>query len=283
MQGQYRTKPYLICVDSDGCVMDSMESKHRKFFCPLLIETWDLQANAALVTDTWMEINLYRDTRGINRFAGFALLLQTIGNKLTLPCSAAPALQWIAQQKAPSHRQLEEDVRLHPTPALQRLYTWSCRVNNAIAQDDAPSHAFPGAAHCISTLAQQADILVVSSANRLALETEWRQENISKYTLALLGQDDGSKKQCIAAYKDAYAPEHVLMIGDAPGDFFAAQSNHILFYPIIAGREIQSWVQAQASLVHFFNGTYSGTFQNTQLSDFFHNLHSDMPTCKNKE
>lgn len=272
--------PFLICVDSDGCVMDSMEEKHRKFFCPLLIEVWELQPYADLVSATWMEINLYSKTRGLNRFAAFALLVETLGDKLHFCCSIQPALQWIAQQKAPSHRLLEQTPVRGDVPALQRLYEWSCRVNSAIAQDTAPIRAFAGAGDCLRAAAQRADVLVVSSANRRALETEWRHETLDRVVLALLGQDDGSKQQCIAAHKDFYPAGHVLMIGDAPGDFAAARANGVLFYPILAGQEPSSWAQAPRALEHFFAGSYAGAAQNALLKDFFANLHMEPPAAE---
>jgi superfamily I DNA/RNA helicase len=46
------------------------------------------------------------------------------------------------------------------------------------------------------------------------------------------------------------------MIGDAPGDFKAAKSNHALFYPIVPGREEESWQRFyEEALERFFAGT----------------------------
>ena len=36
-------KDYLICVDSDGCAIDSMDIKHVRCFGPCLIKEWDLE------------------------------------------------------------------------------------------------------------------------------------------------------------------------------------------------------------------------------------------------
>ena len=33
---------FLVCVDSDGCAMDTMEIKHRECFGPEMIKTWNL-------------------------------------------------------------------------------------------------------------------------------------------------------------------------------------------------------------------------------------------------
>ena len=35
---------YLVCVDSDGCLLDNMELKHKECFCPATVNIWNLQA-----------------------------------------------------------------------------------------------------------------------------------------------------------------------------------------------------------------------------------------------
>ena len=70
-----RTKEFLICIDSDGCVMDTMNSKHIYCFGPCLLTVWDLDSCRDQVLKRWNEINLYTMTRGINRFKGLAILL----------------------------------------------------------------------------------------------------------------------------------------------------------------------------------------------------------------
>ena len=53
-------KEWLVCVDSDGCAMDTMDSKHHQAFCPQLIRVYGLEEYAGLITPHWMEVNLYR-------------------------------------------------------------------------------------------------------------------------------------------------------------------------------------------------------------------------------
>ena len=58
-------KEWLVCVDSDGCAMDTMDSKHHQAFCPQLIRVYGLEEYAGLITPHWMEVNLYSRTRGV--------------------------------------------------------------------------------------------------------------------------------------------------------------------------------------------------------------------------
>ena len=36
-------KEFLVCVDSDGCAMDTMDIKHFQCFGPHMIEEWGLE------------------------------------------------------------------------------------------------------------------------------------------------------------------------------------------------------------------------------------------------
>ena len=37
-----KEKDFLVCVDSDGCAIDSMDIKHINCFGPCMVDEWDL-------------------------------------------------------------------------------------------------------------------------------------------------------------------------------------------------------------------------------------------------
>ena len=75
-----------------------------------------------------------------------------------------------------------------------------------------------------------------------------------------------------------YKPEHVLMVGDAPGDQQAAQANGALFFPIMPGAEDQSWRRLyEEGIDRFFNGTFAGEYQDRLLDEFDRALPSEPP------
>ena len=51
-------KNYAFCVDSDGCVMDTMTPKHRFCFGPEAIKMWNLLPWEKEAEKRWEEINL---------------------------------------------------------------------------------------------------------------------------------------------------------------------------------------------------------------------------------
>jgi hypothetical protein len=59
------------------------------------------------------------------------------------------------------------------------------------------------------------------------------------------------------------------MIGDALGDLKAARDNNALFFPIVPGREEQSWERFyEQDSEMFFNGTFTGAYQQELLKEF---------------
>ena len=49
------------------------------------------------------------------------------------------------------------------------------------------------------------------------------------------------KKEIIGHVRHPYQPDQVIIVGDAHGDYEAASSNGILFYPICPNDEESSW------------------------------------------
>ena len=74
-------KPYLVCIDSDGCVFDTMEIKHKECFCPSYIDYFNLQAVSKYARDAWDFANLYSATRGIHRLRALLLALEVLKDR----------------------------------------------------------------------------------------------------------------------------------------------------------------------------------------------------------
>ena len=59
LNGFNRTKEYFIGFDSDGCVFDTMELKHKECFCPAVIKAMDCQPVSKVAREVWDFVNLY--------------------------------------------------------------------------------------------------------------------------------------------------------------------------------------------------------------------------------
>ena len=158
---------------------------------------------------------------------------------------------------------------------MQNVLAWSLSVNKRIAEMVHGVPPFPHVVQCLKTLSEFADIIIVSATETRALQREWQSGGLLALVTEVCGQEMGSKKDIIARCKDNYAPGHVLMIGDAPGDREAAQANDVLFYPICPDREANSWERFGQAMDAFRKGTY-GQAQQKYIA-YFETLLPDTP------
>ena len=247
-----RKHDYLVCVDSDGCVMDTMNCKHFHCFGPCMVDEWGLQQWQDAILERWNVINLFSMTRGVNRFKGLAMALGEI-NETYKPIPGVKALQdWAATAPALSNDGVAKAAAEAADPEAKRIFekalSWSKAVNAAIVQlDEALKVPYDGAKEGLAAAHTFADVAMVSSANRDAVEEEWGKFGLLAHTDIVLAQDIGSKAACIAEMmKFGYDPNKVLMVGDAPGDSDAAKKNGVYYYPILVNHEKESWDEAIA-------------------------------------
>ena len=269
-----RKHDYLVCVDSDGCVMDTMNCKHFHCFGPCMVAEWGLDEWKDAILERWNVINLFSMTRGINRFKGLAMALGEIDQQykkidgiahLQHWADTAPALSNDAVAKA-AEAATDPDAKL----VLQKALSWSKAVNASIVElDEALKVPYDGAKEGLAAAHQFADVAMVSSANRDAVEEEWGKFGLLEHTDIVLAQDVGSKAACIREMlKSGYDLDKVVMIGDAPGDCDAAEKNGVYYYPILVNHEKASWDEAIAvAYGKLQEGTYAeyGAEKKTQF------------------
>lgn len=241
---------FLVCVDSDGCVMDTMNCKHFHCFGPCMVDEWDLGQWRDEILKRWNEINLFSMTRGINRFKGLAMALSEI-NETYRPIPGIDALRhWADTAPALSNdgaaKAAQEAADPEAKEILLKALSWSKAVNASIVRlPEELKVPFDGVKEGLEAAHAFADVAMVSSANRDAVEEEWGKFGLLPHTDIVLAQDVGSKAACIAAMlKFGYDPQKVLMVGDAPGDCDSAEKNGVYYYPILVNHEKQSWDEA---------------------------------------
>lgn len=259
---------WLVCVDSDGCAMNTMDAKHKQAFCPQLLRVYGLEAYAGLITPYWMQLNLYSCTRGINRFKGLAATLLMLQDEGVAVPGAQAYCAWVKTSPTLSNAALQEKIAAGGGIGFERALEWSVAVNQAIERMGGSARPFRGVREALAILHAKADVVVVSSANGEAITTEWTRHGLAAHTDLLLGQDAGTKEACIKALiQKGYKPGHVLMIGDALGDRNAAQGAGALFYPILVGRERQSWQTLIAeAFPRFLASRYAGAYEGAQAA-----------------
>ncbi|MCD8142418.1 MAG: HAD family hydrolase [Clostridiales bacterium] len=270
-----KKKDFLICVDSDGCAMDTMDIKHIRCFGPCMVEEWGLQAWAEPILTRWNDINLYTMTRGINRFKGLALMLREIDSTYTKIEDLETLEHWIATSDELSNSAIEKAIGETDSVCLKKALSWSKSVNESI--NNLPfelKKPYEGVRESLAYANQQADVVIVSSANLQAVLEEWELYKLLDHVDLVLAQDTGSKAFCIQELlKKGYDPANVLMTGDAPGDYDAATKNGVYYYPILVKHENESWVEFREMAVDkLIRGAYGGVYQEEKVAAFLKNL-----------
>ena len=267
---------FFIGIDSDGCAFDAMELKHKECFIPNTIRHWGLQAVSSLVRETAEFVNLYSTGRGLNRWPALIRVFELLAERPEVAERgvAVPRgdrlREFVASGEPLSRAGIAAYARAHPDPELDRALAWTDGVDASIAAMVRGVPPFPWVRESLARARGHADLMVVSATPLDALRREWGEHGLSRHVDVIAGQEDGTKVQHLhRATRDRYASDHVLLIGDAPGDRDAAAAAGVLFYPINPGSEAASWRRFHdEALDRFLTGGYAGDYQRALLAEF---------------
>ncbi len=269
------SKEFFIGIDSDGCIFDSMEIKHKECFTPMFIKHFHLQAVSKYAREVWEFVNLYSKDRGANRFPALSKAVKLLGarpqaqvRKVKMP-ETTPLDEWIKRETKLGNATLNAEVA-RGNQGLAQVKVWSDAVNKAVEDIVHGVPPFPLVRESLEKLNQHADAMCISQTPGEALRREWAEHQIDKFVRIIAGQEMGTKTDHLKlAAKEKYAPGKILMIGDAPGDYKAARANNALFYPVVPGREEGSWERFfNEALERFFNGKYAGEYEAQLVKEF---------------
>ncbi|HXG47353.1 MAG TPA: HAD hydrolase-like protein [Methylomirabilota bacterium] len=269
------TREFFIGIDSDGCIFDSMEIKHKECFAPMFIKHFHLQAVSKYAREVWEFVNLYSKDRGANRFPALAKAVKLLGARSQVQARGvkmpeiAALEEWIKRETKLGNATLNAEVA-RGNQGLAQIKVWSDAVNRAVEDIVHGVPPFPLVRESLAKLNQRADAMCISQTPVEALQREWAEHGIDGFVKIIAGQEMGTKTEHLKfAARDKYAPDRILMVGDAPGDFKAAKANNALFYPINPGNEEKSWERFfNEALDRFFAGAYAGEYEAALVREF---------------
>jgi phosphoglycolate phosphatase-like HAD superfamily hydrolase len=271
---------FFIGIDSDGCVFDTMEVKQKEFFIPNALKYFDLFAISKILRETWEFVNLYSIHRGGNRFISIIKVIELLSKRKEIIESGyiLPDMtvlkEWVKTETKLGNSTLREFFESNHDPDLEKVLKWSEAVNEDINRWLRNIPPFPYAAQAIKKMSVSSDLMIASQTPLEALDREWEEHHLKEYLRAIAGQEHGTKTEHISlAAKGKYNDKKILMIGDAKGDLDASVNNGVLFYPIIPGKENESWKRfLDEGFDNFIKGTYAGDYQNRFLTEFLKSL-----------
>jgi len=276
------TKKFFVGIDSDGCAFDTMGIKQRECFCPWMIGYFGLQAVSLAARECKEFADLFSKTRGANRHKTIKRILTEL--LPSHPMTKARGFKvpqfrhyfaWIDDPASVlSNEGLNQAIanatNHEAKKELENVLAWSQRVNESIKAIVKGMPPFPNVRQSLEKIAPLADVIVVSATPDEALRREWEEHDVARYVAIIAGQEMGTKKEHLEyATKGRYEKNHVLMIGDAPGDMKAAKANDALFYPVNPGSEVDSWKRFHdEAFDKFVNGEYAGSYEEKLIAEF---------------
>jgi phosphoglycolate phosphatase-like HAD superfamily hydrolase len=269
------TKEFFIGIDSDGCAFDTMEPKHKECFCPTTIWKWRLEAVSKFARETWDFVNLYGKTRGCNRFLALRDVLGHLRERDEVKARGVeiPVLAqlkaWIDRETKLGNPALEAEVEATGNEELKAVLDWSVSINASVKRIVRDVPPFPGVRESLEKALPKADMIVVSQTPFEALEREWKAHDLAQFVHLIAGQECGKKSEHLElAAGGKFPAEKILMLGDAYSDLKAAKAVDACFFPILPGREEESWARFRdEGLDRFFAGTYKGAYEEALAAD----------------
>ena len=276
---------FIVAVDSDGCAFNTMEVKHKACFYPMTVRHWGLAGIAKQTRDVWDFVNLYSTKRGCNRFHALIHTLDYLremdsvqDSEVDVPM-ADGVREWKERETKLGNPALKEEVANNPDPDLKQALGWSLAINEEVEKTVKDVPPFPLVRETLDKATNQADVIVVSATPCGALEREWTEHDIARYAKVIAGQELGKKSEHLSlAAQPNYSADHILMVGDSPGDMRAARSVDALFFPVFPGDEERSWeIFHGEALDRFFDGTYAGDYEQELIDEYNQHLPEKAP------
>ena len=118
-------------------------------------------------------------TRGINRFKGLAMILAEIDRTYKAVPDVDAFVRWTGEAPELSNQAVKAQWELTGKEIFRQALEWSEEVNRKIgAMPEDAKCAFDGVREALKAAHETADVAVVSSANKKAVEEEWQRQGL---------------------------------------------------------------------------------------------------------
>ena len=266
----------FVGIDSDGCVFPTMEIKQKQCFHSLIISNWRLEPIEKYVREVAEFVNLHSIHRGQNRFLSLLKAFELLAERpearaAGIPLPATASLRKFIESGVPlGNPELKRIVAETDDPELAAVLKWSEDVNRLVARTVGSVPPFRWVRESLDAIRRNSDAICVSQTPTEALVREWQDNGMMDCVSIIAGQELGTKAEHLRlATQGRYAPDRVLMIGDAPGDLKAARQVGARFFPINPGKEEASWeFFLNKAYQRFLDNAYTDEYETTLVRQF---------------
>ena len=185
----------VICIDSDGTMIDAMNVKHDRCHGATFIEVFGLDDYADEMHEIWDSINLYETTRGINRFIAIVEMFKRINGKYidVDEKELEDYTAWVERGNL-SHDALVKEYEKNPSKLKKKIIEWSETLLKRIAElkpSDKPP--YENGKEALEYAKGRSDIAIISSSNMAAIVEEWKAHGLLEYVDVITSQEVGTK------------------------------------------------------------------------------------------
>ncbi len=258
-----RKREFLLCVDIEGTVLDTLRLQQEQAFCPALIEVFELEADRTVMAKLWMQASVESCMRGENRFRILVHVCRMAMEKQIFVPGFDEICAWVESGSELTHGALAARVKRGAGPALARALEWSRDVNRRLNFMPKEYTPFPSAKSCLAAAHSVADIIAVGTGTAACVRAIWEKSGLAGYADAVIPVPGGNRYDALAGFfHEGYLPSHMLVIGDTLGDARLAQQAGALFFPILPGCEEVCWQRLyEEGLLKFLHGSYAGMYE----------------------
>src|SRR5439155_5429466 len=212
------SREFFVGIDSDGCIFDSMEIKHKECFAPMFIKHFELQPVSKYAREVWEFVNLYSKDRGANRFPALSKAVKLLEARPQVRARGVkmPDLtaldDWIQRESKLGNAALKSEVK-NGNRGREQVKRGSDAVNAQVEDMVKGVPPFPLVRECLEAINRSADAMCISQTPAEALKREWAEHGIDRFVRIIAGQEMGTKTEHLKfAAAGKYGPGKILMI-----------------------------------------------------------------------
>jgi hypothetical protein len=234
---------FAVLIASEGVLFDPEPAEMSRFL-PAFAASFGGSIDGEVLAEVWRFVRLTSRSRGRDRYRCLDEALRLLERRAeSAPqrgrlSSTAYALEaWLACELEPSPQSLAAATKGGRRPVLARVLSWSEAVDAALLEAPAAT-AYASACAALPLFAQSAELRLVPAPSPA-----------SRAPLRRLGV----RFSC-HGYPVREGPR-VLVVGDTMAALEAARRSRLSFFPIVPGREEESWARlAETGFPRFLRG-----------------------------
>jgi hypothetical protein len=270
------SKQVLVVVESEGSVFDTLRSRHEHAYLPAFAGLFSWGADIRVCSEIWRAVALSSRMRGENP-------LFVLSSALRLLNSYSPSILRSAVIKVLESSTIKGGEKalfsLNEKSNAERLVIdWLAMAEGLMEDMGNPAH-FAIAEDFLKNvkhMAPNANVLVYSTLPEANALNEWEMAGLGDCFLRIAGAERGDLSEYMrVALAAGFDTMPILMIGSTRYSWLAAQSAGARFFPIMPGREEESWkILAERFFPAFLRGDSFSAAIDT--SDFIRTICTDM-------